>query len=95
MLNPWLSFPLQAIRLGWDAQFMVVDQMMRLAGMRVAEQKPATASAADTAATVATEAPAAPVEAASPESRRKHGQAAQNVAKVHKRRGTSKHRRSK
>ena len=87
MLNPWLSFPLQAVRFGWDAQSMVVEQMMRLTGMRSAEQKPPSAPAADTAAAgavAAAEAPVAPVETASPGNSRKHRQAAQKAAKIQK-----------
>jgi hypothetical protein len=97
MLNPWLSFPLQAVRLGWDTQSMVVDQMMRLTGMRVADQKSPSASAADTTVTAevdAPEAPISPVEAAAPGNKRKHRQATHKAAKIQKR-GKSKHRRSK
>src|SRR5437764_1189221 len=47
MFNPWLSLPLQAVRFGWDAQSMMMEQMMRLTGMRSAEQKRPSAPAAD------------------------------------------------
>jgi hypothetical protein len=94
MLNPWLSFPLQAVRLGWDAQSMVVDQMMRLTGWRVVDQKSPGVSAADTTVTAEVDvpdAPISPVEAATPESG-KHRQ--HKAAKIQKR-GKSKHRRAK
>jgi hypothetical protein len=95
MLNPWLSFPLQAVRLGWEAQSMVVDQMMRLAGMSMWDQKPPSAPAADATASVEVEAPTAPVEVASPGNARKNRQATQETAKIQKGRGAaSKHRRS-
>ena len=97
MSNPWLSFPLQAVRFGWDAHSMVVDQMMRLTGMRISAQKSPAASVADTTATAAVdvpEAPTSPVEAAPPGNDRKHPQAAQKTAKIQKR-GNSKHRRPK
>ena len=41
MLNPWLSFSLQAARLGWETQSLVVDQMMRLAGVSISDRKAA------------------------------------------------------
>ena len=97
MLNPWLSLPLQAVRFGWDAQSMVMEQMLRLTGMRSAEQKSPSAPTAHTAAAAevaAAEAPVAPAEMASPGNSRKHRQAAQKAATIQKR-GKSKHRRSK
>ena len=32
MLNPWLTFSINAARFGWETQSIMVDQMMRLAG---------------------------------------------------------------
>ena len=75
----------------------VMEQMLRLTGMRSPEQKPPSAPTAHTAAAaeVATaEAPVAPAETASPGNSRKHRQAAQKAATIQKR-GKSKHRRSK
>ena len=97
MLNPWFSFPMQAVRFGWDAQSMVVEQMMRLTGMRSSERAPPSTPATDTAAPVevaAPEAPIAPAETTSPANSPKHRQAAQKVAKIQKR-GKSKQRRAK
>jgi hypothetical protein len=97
MFNPWLSLPLQAVRFGWDAQSMMMEQMMRLTGMRSAEQKPPSAPAADMAAATevaAAEASVVPAETASPGNSRQHRQAAQKAATIQKR-GKSKHRRSK
>jgi hypothetical protein len=32
MLNPWLAFSFQAVRLGWEAQNVMALRLMRLAG---------------------------------------------------------------
>ena len=41
MLNPWLTLPLQAVRIGWETQSILADQMMRLAGLGISDQKAA------------------------------------------------------
>jgi hypothetical protein len=38
MLNPWLAFPFQAARLGWEAQNVMALRLMRLAGGGAAGQ---------------------------------------------------------
>jgi hypothetical protein len=42
MLNPWLSLPFQAARLGWETQTIVLGELMRIAGART-DRKPASA----------------------------------------------------
>jgi hypothetical protein len=50
MLNPWLTLPFQAVRLGWETQSILADQMMRLAGLGTSERKSAGDFVADTTA---------------------------------------------
>jgi hypothetical protein len=97
MLNPWLTFPLRAVRLGWETQSILADQMMRLAGFGISDQKAArNISAALPTVDGPPERPPLSVEAAAPAKREEHRQAAQNVRKVQKKRGLgSKRRRSK
>jgi hypothetical protein len=102
MLNPWLSLPFQAARLGWETQTIVVDQLMRIAGMSTADRKAAGALdteemiplAEDRAAVAAI--PSSPVDAVAPATKNKHRQVAQKIMKIHKKRGLeSKRGRSK
>ena len=101
MLNPWLTLPFQAVRLGWETQSILADQMMRLAGLGTSDRKPAGDFVAHTTALppadgVALEAPTSPVEAAAPAKSGKHRQVAQNIRKIQKKPGLgSKSRRSK
>ena len=101
MENPWLTLPFQAVRLGWETQSVLADQMMRLAGLSTWDRKPAGDFVADITALpppdgVALKAPTSPVEAAAPAKSAKHGQVAQNIRKIQKKRGLgSKSRRSK
>jgi hypothetical protein len=101
MLNPWLSLPFQAARLGWETQTIMVDQLMRIAGAST-ERKPASALdtiktaplAEDRGAVAAT--PSSPVDAGASARNSKHPQAAQKVMKKHKKLGLgSKRSRSK
>ncbi len=41
MQNPWLTLPFQAVRLGWETQSVIADQMMRLAGFGRPDRKAA------------------------------------------------------
>jgi hypothetical protein len=50
MLNPWLTLPFQAVRLGWETQSFMADQMMRLAGFGSSDRKAAGNFVADTTA---------------------------------------------
>ena len=101
MLNPWLSLPFQAARLGWETQTIVLGELMRIAGART-DQKPASALdtikmaplAEDRGAVAAT--PSSPVDAGAPAKNSKHPQVAQKVMKKHKKQGLgSKRSRSK
>jgi hypothetical protein len=100
MLNPWLTLPFQAVRFGWETQSVVVDQMMRLAGLGISDRKAAgnfvtTTTAFPTVDGDAPEAQTSPVEAAAPKSS-KPRQVAQKVMKIEKKRSLgSKRRRSK
>ena len=99
MLNPWLTFPLRAVRLGWETQSILADQMIRLAGFGISDQKAArnfiAPAALPTVDGSAPERPPLSVEAAAPAKREEHRQAAQRVRKVQKKRGLgSKRRRS-
>jgi hypothetical protein len=97
MLNPWLSLPFQAARLGWEAQTILVDQLMRI----TATSNPASALDALKMAPLAEDwgavaiTPSSPVGARVPARSSKHFQAAQKVMKKHKKQGESKHSRSK
>jgi hypothetical protein len=100
MLNPWLTLPLRAVRLGWETQSILADQMMRLAGLSISDQKAAGHFIAPTALPTvdgnAPEAPTLPVEPEAPAKRGKHRQVAQKVTKIQMKRGFgSKRRRSK
>jgi hypothetical protein len=99
--NPWLSLPFQAVRLGWETQTVVVDQLMRIAGART-DRKPASALdtikkaplAEDRGAVAAP--PLSPVDAEAPARNIKHPQVAQKVMKKHKKHSLgSKRSRSK
>ena len=100
MLNPWLSFPFQAARLGWETQTIVVDQLMRIAGAST-DRKSASVDtielaplAEDRGAVAAT--PSSSVDAGAPARNSKHPQVAQKVMKKHKKQGLgSKRSRSK
>jgi hypothetical protein len=101
MFNPWLSLPFQAARLGWETQTIVVDQLMRIAGMSTADRK--AAGALDTEEMiplaedrVAVAAIPSSVDAVAPATKSKHRQVAQKIMKIHKKRGLeSKRSRSK
>ncbi len=96
MLNPWLTLPFQAVRLGWETQSIVADQMMRLAGFGISDRKVAGNSMADIvplAIVEAVEAPASPIEAVAPARSAKSRQAAQKVRKIQKKRGLGSNRR--
>ena len=101
MLNPWLSLPFQAARFGWETQTIVIDQLMRIAGVS-SDRKPANALdtikmaplAEDQGAVAAT--PSSPVDAGAPARSSKHSQTPQKVMKKHKKQGLgSKRGRSK
>jgi hypothetical protein len=101
MLNPWLSLSLQAARLGWETQFLVVDQMVRLAGVGNTDRQPAGSLEHNiTAVPVGNEdgppAPAAPaVKVAAPGKSSTHPQVVQQAMKNQKKhRRVQKHRRS-
>lgn len=100
-MNPWLSLPFQAARLGWETQTIMVDQLMRIAGVST-HRRPASALdtkktaplAEDRGAVAAT--PSSPVDAGAPARNSKHPQVAQKVMKKHKKPGLgSKRSRSK
>jgi hypothetical protein len=42
MLNPWFSFSFQAARLGLETQSLVVDRLLRVAGMAPLDRKAAS-----------------------------------------------------
>jgi hypothetical protein len=96
MLNPWLSLSLEAARLGWETQSMVVDQMMRLVGVGNTDRQPAGAFEHNTIAVPmrneeAPQAPTAPVvKVAAPAKSSSPPQVVQQVKKNPK-----KHRRVK
>jgi hypothetical protein len=93
MLNPWLSLSFQAARLGWDTQSMVVDHMMRLAGVGNSDRHPAGALEHNTMAVPVRneEAPPAPVvKVAAPANSGNQSQVVQQGMKNQK-----KHRRVK
>jgi hypothetical protein len=99
MLNPWLTLPPQAVRLGWETQSILADQMMRC-WLRHLGSKAAGSFIAPTALPTvernAPEGPTLPAEAAAPAKRGEHHQAARMVRKIQKKRGLgSKRRRSK
>jgi hypothetical protein len=93
MLNPWFSFPFQAARLGWETQTIVVDQLMRIAGMSTSDRKAAGTLdtkemiplAEDRVAVAAV--PSSPVDAVAPATKSKHRQVAQKVMQIQKKRG--------
>jgi hypothetical protein len=97
MLNPWLSLPFQAARLGWETQTIVVDQLMRIAGAST-DRKPASALdtkkmaplAEDRGAVAAI--PSPPVDAGAPARNSKHPQVAQKVMKKHKKQAPGRKR---
>jgi hypothetical protein len=91
MLNPWLS--LQAARLGWETQSLVVDQMMWLAGVGNSGRQPMAVPERNKEAPPA---PAAPVvRVAALANRSTHPQVVQQVIKNQKKhRRVKKHRRS-
>jgi hypothetical protein len=102
MLNPWLSLPFQAARLGWETQTIVVEQLMRIVGTSTPDPKAACAldtkemipPTEDRVAVAAI--PSSPVDAVAPATKSKHRQVAQKVMKIHKKRGLgSKRSRSK
>jgi hypothetical protein len=91
MLNPWLTLPFQAVRLGWQTQTIVVDQLMRIAGISTSDRKMTGGLdtkeiplAEDRVAAAAN--PSSPV-ATAPATKSKHRQVAQKVMKIHKKRG--------
>jgi hypothetical protein len=96
MLNPWLSLSLQAARLGWETQSLVVDQMMRLAGVGNTDRESAGDFEHNTMAVPvrnkeAPQSPTAPVvKVAAPANSSPHPQVVQQVKKNQK-----KHRRVK
>jgi hypothetical protein len=98
MLNPWLTLPFQAVRLGWETQSIVADQMMRLAGLGISDRKVAGNSIADITPLPiadALEAPTSSVAVAPAKSGKSH-QAAQKIREIQKKRSLgSKRRRSK
>jgi hypothetical protein len=95
MLNPWLTLPLQAVRLGWETQSIIADQMMRLAGFGSSDRKAAGnfVAAFPKIDGNAPQAPIVPVEARAPAKSAKHRQAAQKVRKIQKERGLGSNRR--
>jgi hypothetical protein len=96
MLNPWLTLPFQAVRLGWETQSIVADQMMRLAGLGNSDRKAAGNFIADITPPPIVDVPEAttsPVEAAAPAKSVKPRQWAQGVRKIQKKRGLGSHRR--
>jgi hypothetical protein len=99
MLNPWLTLPFQAVRLGWETQSIVADQMMRLAGLGNSDRKAAGNLIADITSLPIVDVPEAttsPGEAAAPAKGVKPRQLAQGVRKIQKKRGLgSRRRRSK
>jgi hypothetical protein len=101
MLNSWLTLPFQAVRLGWETQSFMADQIMRLAGFGGSDRKAAGNFVAVTTAlpTIngdAPQPPTLPVEMRAPAKSAKHRQAAQKVRKIQKKRGLgSTRRRSK
>jgi hypothetical protein len=90
MLNPWLSLPFRAARLGWDAQTFVVDQMMRIAGGHISDRagdgSGSNATAPATADLEANKPTILPIEAGARPQKTKYRQAAQNVRKSQKKR---------
>jgi hypothetical protein len=90
MLNPWLSFSLQAVRLGWKTQSLVVDQMMRLAGVGISDR---TAAKQTAMALPAPELPTSPVTAAAPARSSKHRHVVQKVTKIQKKQSLGNKRR--
>jgi hypothetical protein len=100
MLNPWLTLPFRAVRLGWEAQSILADEMMRLAGLGISDQKAAgnfiAPMALPTVERKAPEGRTLAAEAAAPGKRGEHRQAARMVRKIQKKRGLgSKRRRPK
>jgi hypothetical protein len=100
MLNPWLTLQFQAVRFGWETQSVVVDQMMRLAGLGISDGKAAgnfvTNATAATGGGDGPEAQTSPVEAAAPAKSGEPRQVAQKVTKIEKKRSRgSKRRRAK
>jgi hypothetical protein len=90
MLNPWLTLPFRAIRLGWETQSVVADQMMRLAGLGVSDRKAAGNFIPDVTPLPTIETPEAPpssVEATPPAKSGKPRQLAEKVKKLQKKRG--------
>ena len=98
MLNPWLTLPFHAVRLGLETQSVVADQMMRLAGMAISDRKAAGKFIPDPTplpTTESSEAPASSVEASAPAKSANPRQLAEKVKNVQKKRGLGKRRRSK
>jgi hypothetical protein len=95
MLNPWLSFSLQAVRLGWRTQSLVVDQMVQLAGVGISDRTAAeqNAMAVPTVDGDAPELPTSRVTAAVPARSSKHRHVVQKVTKIHKKQSLRNKRR--
>lgn len=94
MLSPWLTLPLQAVRLGWETQSILADQMIRLAGLGIS-RKTAGNSMADITPVPIVDTPEAKpaVEAAAPGKSAKSRQVAHKVRKDQKKRGLGSNRR--
>jgi hypothetical protein len=103
MLNPWLSLPFQAARLGWETQAIIVEQLMRIASMSTPDRQAAGAlntkemlPLAEEKVAVAPAIPSLPMDAMAPATKSEHRQVAQKLMKIHKKRGPgSKRSRSK
>jgi hypothetical protein len=97
MLNPWLSLSLQAVRLGWETQTVVLDQLMRIAGASALDRKAVSAfDAKEIAAPAedrAAEAPTPPIYAGAPAKSSNHRQIAQKALNTHKEQGLGSKRR--
>jgi hypothetical protein len=81
MLNPWLSLPFQAARIGLETQTMVFDQLLRMTGINPSDRSAASASNAIGMSSGET---AEALVAAGRRRATKHSKVAQKVSKIHR-----------
>jgi hypothetical protein len=85
MFNPWLSFSIRTVRLGWESQAAVVDQLLRLAGIGSSDRAESPAEA-NASAQPASEQLAEPPAVSQPKTttQKSNSRAAPKAAKSHK-----------
>jgi hypothetical protein len=101
MPNPWLTLPFQAVRLGWETQSIVAEQMMRFAGLGISDRKAAGNFIPEDTPLPVGQPPEAPtssvdatsVDATPPAKSVKPRQLAEKVQTIRKKRGVGTNRR--